>query len=204
MWQKRFNTLFLLDWYPIYMASQDLYYSNKNLSYFLSMTGDDWKNRLVTNIESMLLGKDFILESDSEANKFSLYKQGSNYNKVGEAIKVISPHITGKLVNKYPYYIAYQESAESVVVHSFKDAKNIGTEYRFIGEQLSFDSSEQNLITVTNSDDPQKTSYTSLPRLIVRPLSTLIQPQQQIVVNKMKIKCATISKFQICKMYWIL
>lgn len=138
-----------LNWnlYQIQIGQFGAYCGNDTL---LRITGNEWEQVAIPIKQNVIhLGKHFVLEQDNDNELlFKLYKQNNVKRKIGEPIKEFLLHSPGQIINRYPTYIAYQQTENSVRVHSFENEQILSREYVFHNEKLLFESSFQNLLTL--------------------------------------------------------
>lgn len=180
----RKNLLINKDRYAIQINQQGVYCGKDIL---LQMTGTGWQRKSLPTVQLIPLGNHFVLETSNDKKLFKLYAQDGNKNKQGQSLRELSLYSPGLLVNRYPAYIAYQPTADSVRVLTFKDKKTIGQWHTFNYEQLLLESDWQNLMTVANTSTT--TLVHSEPQEYrIRPLFTLVTSDKpQLFVSQMEL-----------------
>lgn len=149
------------------------------------MTGTSLQTENVS-FNSIPLHKYFILIfPDKKQEKMSLYHQnteGKNYGNVLKEFKIFS----GTYVIKYPFYIAVQTSHNKVEMLTFENDRTVGSTHYFNNENLVFESTHENIITIANST--KGAFHSKLMEYIIRPIAGLVssfikqvRPREKII-----------------------
>ncbi|WP_375331275.1 RHS repeat-associated core domain-containing protein [Candidatus Tisiphia endosymbiont of Oplodontha viridula] len=192
--QEFFKNNFLLNLKPyvsIQFNSQGVHHDNDAWR----ITGTGWQRETLAPTQ-IPLDKHFILESaNNDLSLFKLYAQDNRKRKHGKPLKELHLHTPGQLVNRYPAYLAYQTTADSIKILTFKDnGRTLGKEQTFSNEQLILKSDWQNLITTTRES--------TLEKCLVRPVSTLISPDPQLFINQLKLTADGINQITGYQRYY--
>lgn len=193
-WKYYFQNQMLIDVerYIIQINQKGVYCGNNIL---LEITGAGWQWQELSIIKPIYLGKHFILKPSKDHKSFELYNQNNNNGNQGQMIQKFLLYSPGLLVNRYPFYIAYQNSLDSVNVLTFKDAKTIGKLHNFINEQLLLESDWENLLTMANIST-HRMVHSESQELRVRPLINFLKTDlPKIFVSKMELTDGEVHRF---------